>query len=45
MNTLKKVFNLVLNLFNNENPKTIVLYRNDEFLPEDNLARIYLKIK
>ena len=45
MNTLKETFKLVLNLFSLKKSKTIVLYRNDEFIPKDNLARIFLKIK
>jgi hypothetical protein len=45
MNTLKNVFKLVLNLFKNNRAKTITLYRNDEFVAKDNLARIFLRIK
>lgn len=46
MNTLNKVFRLIANLFTGNKPKTIVLHRRDEeYLPKDNLARVFLKIK
>lgn len=45
MNTFKNIFASMVNLFTGNSPKTIVLHRNDEFLPKDNLARIFLKIK
>lgn len=45
MNTIINVFRLALDMFKGDKPKTIILHRNDEFIPKDNLARVFLKIK
>lgn len=45
MNTIINVFKLAIDMVMGNKPKTIVLYRNDEFMPKDNLARVFLKIK